>query len=209
VATHPAGRRLADDESATGGWLVDAAMVDGGPDRVVAGPFADRLEAEWAALADAPSGDGTSRVVHGVRTVTGALLLTPAPQEGAWMLELGQQLTRLGEDWFELVSDTDPLTTLVVEVTEALIEAGLPLHDCSGSGTVGGVCLTPATESGGILVSWHGHERMTLQQLHGAAADTALRRTMGAAVADVLGQRGFDVRTLGWGCGHLVTSARQ
>jgi hypothetical protein len=208
VATHPAGRRLADEGSATGWWLVDEPM-DGAPARVVAGPFPDRLEAEWAALADSPSGEATARAVHGVRTVTGALMLTPAPHEGAWMLELGQQLTRLGEDWFELVSDTDPLTTLVVEVTEALLEAGLPLHDCSGPGTVGGVCLTPCSESGGILVSWHGHERMTLQQVHGAAADTALRRTMGAAVADVLGQRGFDVQTLDWGCGHLVTSSRQ
>lgn len=203
VATHPAGSRLPDAQSVTGWWLLDA---DSG--RPVAGPFADRLEAEWAAFAEAPDLPPATRVVHGVRSVTGALLSKPAPQEGAWMLELGQQLARLGEDWFELVSDTDPLTTLVVEVAEALVEAGLPLHDCSGPGSPGGVCLTPYVECGGILVSWHGHERMTLQQVHGAAADTALRRTMSAAVADVLAQRGFDVAPLGEGCGHLVTSTR-
>lgn len=201
VATHPAGSRLPDAGSATGWWLID--LADG---RLVAGPFADRLEAEWAAFAEAPHGWPAARVVHGVRSVTGALLTKPVPEEGAWMLELGQQLTRLGEDWFELVSDTDPLTTLVVEVAEALVEAGLPLHDCSGSSSQGGVCLTPYAESGGIVVSWHGHARMTLQQVHGAAADTALRRTMTAAVADVLAQRGFDVAPLGEGCGHLVTS---
>jgi len=204
VATHPAGSRLPDGGSAAGWWLIDA---DAG--RLVAGPFADRLEAEWAAFADAPAGPPATRVVHGVRTVTGGLLPKPAPQEGAWMLELGQHLTRLGEDWFEPASDTDPLTTLVVEVAEALVEAGLPLHDCSGPGSHGGVCLTPYAEPAGILVSWHGHERMTVQQVHGAAADSALRRTMSAAVADVLAQRGFGVAPLARGCGHLVTSTRR
>jgi hypothetical protein len=124
------------------------------------------------------------------------------------MLELGQQLTRLGEDWFELVSDTDPLTTLVVEVSEALVEAGLPLHDCSGPGSGGGVCLTPCAEDGGILVTWQGHDRMTRQQVHGAEVDAALRRTMSVAVAEVLAQRGFDVQPLGGGWAHLVRSAR-
>jgi hypothetical protein len=204
-AAHPAGRRLGEGQAATGWWLVDQPDGDGAIARVLAGPFTDRLDAEWAALAKAPFGPVTTAVVHGKRSVTGALLLTPAPQEGPWMLELGQQLTRLGEEWFELASDTDPLTTLVVEVAEALIEAGLPLHD--GDGAFGGVCLTPCTDSAGILVSWHGHERMTLQQLHGAEVDAAVRRTMSAAVADVLLHRGFDVRPLGGGCGHLVTSA--
>src|SRR5690348_3106369 len=48
VATHPAGSRLPDAESATGWWLIDAAEG-----RLVAGPFPDRLEAEWAAFAEA------------------------------------------------------------------------------------------------------------------------------------------------------------
>jgi hypothetical protein len=205
VATHPAGRRLGVGEPATGWWLVDLPDDDGAAPRVVAGPFADRLDADWGALS---SGWDAARVraVYGVRTVAGAVLPKPAPHEGTWMLELGQQLTRLTEDWFDLVSDTDPLTTLVVEVAEALIEAGLPLHDCSGPGTVGGVCLTPVPQSGGILVSWHGHDRVTLEHLHGAELDEAVRQTMGAAIADVLAQRGFGVEPLGWSGGHLVTA---
>lgn len=209
VATHPAGRRMAGGESATGWWLVDHSGDDGAAARVVAGPFADRLEADWAALAGGLADADRARAVYGVRTGSGALLPRPAPQEQAWMLELGQQLTRLAEDWFELVSDTDPLTTLVVEVTEALVEAGLPLHDCAGPGPAGGVCLTPHPQRGGILVSWHGHDRMTLQQLHGAEADAALRQTMGAAAAAVLAQRGFEVEPLGWSAGHLVTADRR
>jgi hypothetical protein len=167
------------------------------------------LEADWAALAGGTAASPQAQVVYGVRTVAGGLLPKAAPQEGAWMVELGQQLTRLGEDWFEQVSDTDPLTTLVVEVAEAVIEAGLPLHDCAGGGPAGGICLTPHPAGGGILVSWHGHDRMTLQQLHGAEADVAVRQTIGAAVADVLVQRGFEVEPLGWSGGHLVTSGRR
>jgi hypothetical protein len=207
VATHPAGRRLVEGESATGWWLVEEPADDGSAARLLAGPFADRLDADWAALSAGLDG-ARARAVYGARTVAGALLPQPVPQEGAWMLELGQQLTRLTEDWFDLVSDTDPLTTLVVEVAEALIEAGLPLHDCAGAGVVGGVCLTPHPPSGGILVSWHGHDRMTLQQLHGAEADAALRQTMSAAVADVLVLRGFDVASVPWSDGHLVTGER-
>jgi hypothetical protein len=208
VATHPAGRRLAEGGSATGWWLVEEPADDGSAARLLAGPFADRLDAEWAALSAGLDG-ARARAVYGCRTVTGALLPKPVPQEGAWMLELGQQLTRLAEDWFDLVSDTDPLTTLVVEVAEALIEAGLPLHDCAGAGAVGGVCLTPHPPSGGILVSWHGHDRMTRQQLHGPEADTALRQTMSAAVADVLALRGFEVAPVAWSDGHLVTGDRR
>ena len=47
--------------------------------------------------------------------------------------ELGGQLDRLPEDWDDLLTDDDALTTLVVEVAAALVEAGLPVHDCAGS----------------------------------------------------------------------------
>ena len=100
-------------------WLVDDAGL------LVAGPFADRIDADWAAL----SADMAAVSVHGKRTADGSVTLRPAPEEQAWLRELGDQLDRLPLEWDELLSDTDPLTTLVVEVAAALVEAGLPLHD--------------------------------------------------------------------------------
>ena len=52
VATHPAGRRLGQPESAPAWWLVDEAGDDP-VDAVLAGPFADRIDADWAALSAA------------------------------------------------------------------------------------------------------------------------------------------------------------
>ena len=72
-------------------------------------------------------------VVYGVRRADGSFARRSSPQELAWLTELGAQLDRLGEDWDPLLSDSDALTTLVVEVTAALVEAGLPLHDGSAA----------------------------------------------------------------------------
>jgi hypothetical protein len=52
----------------------------------------------------------------------------------------------------------------VVEVAATLLDAGLALHDCDGPGPAGGVCLTPEPGSGGILVSWRPHDRMSVQR---------------------------------------------
>ena len=73
----------------------------------------------------------------------------------------GGRLDRLSEDWNELITDGDALTTLVVEVTAALLEVGLPLYDGqSGTGS-GGVCLTPAPDHRGVLatrIAWLGEQ---------------------------------------------------
>ena len=88
----------------------------------------------------------------------------------------------------------------------ALVEAGLALHDCDGNGPASGVCLTLDVGSGGILVSWRQHDRMSLQQVRGAAVDAAVQQAMNAAVADVLTRLGFAVEPFGTtGC-HLVTA---
>ncbi|MGK5111487.1 hypothetical protein MY520_05680 [Geodermatophilus sp. CPCC 205506] len=207
VAAHPAGRRAA--ESAPAWWLVDESDDEPGT-HLVAGPFTDRIDAEWAALASGLS--PSTRPVHGVQRADGAVVLRQTPQERAWLAELGSHLARLSEDWDLLPSDTDPRTTLVVEVGAALTEAGLPLHDCAGSaaddgGPAGGVCLSPDLDSLGILVSWHQHDRMSLQQVRGADVVAAVQQTMTTAIATVLTQLGFQVESIGWSGGLRVTAA--
>jgi hypothetical protein len=146
-------------------------------------------------------------VVYGApRADGGGLVRRQLPQERAWLSDLGDQLDRLAEDWNDLLTDEDALTTLVVEVAAAVVEAGLTLHDCTGGGPAGGVCLTPEAGHRGILVSWHRHDRMSLQQTRGAAMDAAAQRTMNAALADLLVQMGFRIESYGeTGC-SLVTA---
>jgi hypothetical protein len=208
LADLPADRP--DATGTAGWWLVrgcDDDPLDDGTLRVVSGPYVDRTAADWAALAgDAPAAAG-ARVVHGVLRSSGRLALRPSPEEQEWLAALGRQVDRLSGDWDELVSDTDPLTTLVLEVTAALLDAGLELHDCDAVNPAGGVCLTPEPGLGGVLVSWRQHDRMSVHRARGAVADTAVQRTMNAALADVLTSLGFAVgpfRTTG--C-HLVTAA--
>ena len=111
----------------------------GRPRPVVAGPFPTRAEAGWAATEHAP---GTVETVYGVRRPDGRVKRRPSPQEWAWLAYLGEQLGRLPAEWEDVVDDEDPLTTLVVEVTAALAEAGLPLHDADRGGrALGGAVL--------------------------------------------------------------------
>jgi hypothetical protein len=124
------------------------------------------------------------------------------------LAHLGEQLERLPEDWAGVLSDDDPLTTLVVEVTAALSEAGLPLHDSAGPGDeVGGACLIPEPDLGGIVVTWRQHDRMSVDRVHGHAPDVLVQQVMNRAVADVLAARGFLVDAFGGASGHLVRSA--
>ncbi|RBY77636.1 hypothetical protein DQ238_14600 [Geodermatophilus sp. TF02-6] len=200
--------------STTVGWwlateLRGAGATDGRAVRAMAGPFGDRVDADWAALAGGLPASAGARAVYGVRRPDGTLSPRTEPEERAWFAELGSQLDRLAEDWDVLVSDTDPTTTLVVEVAAALLEAGLPLHDCDGSGPAGGVCLVPDPAARGILVSWRQHDRMSRQQVRGAAPDAAVQQAMNAAVADVLTHLGFAVEPLGsTGC-HLVAPGQR
>ncbi len=185
---------------ATGGpawWLVGESA------QVLAGPFADQIDADWAALAD-----GLPAVsVFGARRVDGSVAVKPSPAERAWLGQLGAELDRLPEDWDALLSDTDPLTTLVVEVAAAVVEAGLPLQDPRRE-SAGGVCLVPEPGLRGVLVSWRPHDRMSLHQVRGATADDAVQDLMNATIADVLAQLRFVVEPYGaTGC-VLVTALR-
>jgi hypothetical protein len=181
-----------------GWWLVDEGA------QAVAGPFADRVDADWAALSQ-----GLPAVsVHGARSADGRVVPRPSPEERAWLGELSDQLDRLPGDWDAVLSDTDPLTTLVVEVAAALVEAGLPLQDASPGHRAGGVCLMPEPASRGVLVSWRAHDRMSLHDVRGGAAHATVQQSMNIAVADVLANLGFVVEPFGATGSSLVTALR-
>lgn len=221
--THPAGTRSAQrpaeaPEARTGTHAVDLAVrptVTPGPGgtgwwlvddegQAVAGPFADRVDADWALLAE-----GLPAVaVHGNRGADGRVAVRPSPQERAWLGELGNQLDRLPSDWDALLSDTDPLTTLVVEIAAALVEAGLPLHDAHGGRPAGGVCLLPELGAQGVVVSWRPHDRMSLHDVRGTTASATVQQSMNAAIADVLADLGFVIEPFGATGSSLVTALR-
>jgi hypothetical protein len=206
-SAHPAVQ-----SAAVAGWWLVVEPDEGEGRQVLAGPFPDQLDAEWAALGSGEPALMVARAVYGVRRGGGALVRRPSPQERSWYAEVGRQLERLGDDWDTLLSDTDPLTTLVVDVAAALLDAGLPVHGSAGPCTdgdpVGGVCLTPDLSRGGILITWRQHDRMTLDQVRGAAADTAVQQAMNAAVAAVLAELGFRVEPVGSTGAHLVVAER-
>ncbi|TFV67207.1 UNVERIFIED_ORG: hypothetical protein E4P37_03335 [Bacillus sp. AZ43] len=199
----PSGDVLLEGPVRQGWWLVDDEGA--GPGRVVAGPFADRAEAAWTAGmlgAELPAG---ARPVYGTRRPDGGVYRRPSPEDWAWLAHLGEQLERLPEDWDAGFSDDDPLVTLVVEVTAALAEAGLPVADSSGAAReVGGACLSPEPGLDGVVVSWRQHDRMSVDQLHGAEADALVQLAMNAALAEVLRARGFVVDAFGGASGHVV-----
>jgi hypothetical protein len=172
----------------TGWWLV--VDQEHGGDRVVAGPFADRLDASWVA--------GTldeAAAVYGVGRPDGGLDRRPSPEDRAWFAHLDEQLGRLPEDWDADLPDDDDLGTLVVEVTAALVDAGLSLHDPAGA--LGGVCLTPEVALAGVLVGWRQHDRMCVDRVHGPQVGDAVQRLMNRTLADVLELRGFTVDPFG------------
>ena len=200
ATAHPAGR------GTSAWWLVDESGDDPGT-VVLAGPFAGRVEADWAAASGGLP--ASAQAVYGTRRADGTLVRRQSPLERAWLAELGCQLDRLTDDWDELLSDADALTTLLVEVSAALVEAGLALHDSAGDSPSGGVCLVPDPGRRGILVTWRQHDRMSLERVRGAAVEAVVQRTMNAAIADVLTEMGFPVTPVGTtGC-HLVAADQQ
>lgn len=198
------GEVVLGDRVCQGWWLV--VDEERGSGRVVAGPFPDRAEASWAAGTHGHA--DPVRPAYGIRRPDGALSHRPSPQDWAWLAHVGDQLERLPGGWDAGLPDDDPLTTLVVEVTAALAEAGLPLHDSAGGGgELGGACLHPEPALGGIVVTWRQHDRVSVDQVHGAAADAAVQQVMNRALADVLLLRGFAVEGFGGASGHVVRAA--
>ena len=195
---------LLSGEVCRGWWLVVDEV--NGPGRVVGGPFPERSDAQWAGAYEHEC--DAARPVYGIRRTDGGLTRQPSPQDWAWLTHLGEQLERLPADWDAVLSDEDPLTTLVVEVTAALSEAGLPLHDDGGpASAAGGACLIPEPDLGGIVVTWRQHDRMSVDQAHGPVADAVVQHAMNRALADVLAARGFLVDAFGGASGHVVRPA--
>jgi len=197
---------VGEGRSAVGWWLVVESDDDPAQSgTIVGGPFPDQVEADWAVLTSDLPVTVRTRVVHGRRRADGALVPQSSPEERAWVGELEQQLDRLSDDWDELITDGDALTTLVVEVAAALLEVGLPLYDGQAGSGGGGVCLTPDPEHRGVLATWRQHDWMSVQRTRGPDADLAVQQTMNAAVAHVLTDMDFLVEPIGGtGC-CLVT----
>jgi hypothetical protein len=185
-----------------GWWLV--VDEETGPGRVVAGPFPDRAETGWAADALDHDGADEVRAIYGIGRADGGVDRRPSPHDWAWLAHLSAQLDRLPAGWDAGLPEDDPLATLVVEVAAALVEAGLSLHDSTGTDEVGGVCLSPEPLLGGIVVTWRQHDRMSVEQIHGASADGMVQQVMNRALAEMLQIRGFVVDAFGGASGHLV-----
>ena len=201
LAAHPAGKRVADHGPAA--WWLVAEFAELPGEQVVSGPFADRIEAEWAGLT------GAGQPVHGVRRADGRVVRRQLPEERAWLSDLSDQLDRLPAEWDHDFADDDELVTLVVEVASALVESGLPLHDCVGEEAAGGVCLTPEPGRPGIVVSWHQHHRANSEDVRSAELHGAVQAAMNIALAECLLQLGFEVEPFGdSGCSLVVVGTR-
>jgi hypothetical protein len=188
-------------------WWAVADEQDGSV-RILAGPFPDRAEAAWAAGTHGSNGTAAVRAAYGVRRADDSLNRRPSPQDWAWLAKLTEELERLPSGWDGELDEDDPLVTLLVEVTAALLEAGLPLHVTEGPGSEnGGACLTPEPALGGIVVSWRQHDRMSVDHAHGSALDSALQQVMNRALSDVLVLRGFGVESFGGSTSSVVRRA--
>jgi len=189
LAAHPAGESLK-GRPAAAWWLVDE-LEDQPGEQVVAGPFPDRIEAEWAGQAE------SGQAVYGALRPDGRIVRRQLPEERAWLSDLSEQLDRLPAEWDHDVDEDDELVTLVVEVASALVESGLALHDCAGEETAGGVCLSPEPGRPGIVVSWHQHQRATSEQVREGTVHTAVQATMVPALAECLLQLRYTVEPFG------------
>jgi hypothetical protein len=192
------GDVLVDDGRRQGWWLVD--RVGDGTGRILAGPYADRTEAAWAA-AEQGAAPGV-RPEYGARRSDGVLSPRPSPQDRAWFEHLEEQLDRLPYGWDAGLADDDPLLTLVVELTAALFDAGLQLHDPI-LGT-GGVCLAPEPVLGGVVVTWRQHDRAHADQAPAAEPAASVQQVMSHALAEVLALRSFTGDELAGSSGVVV-----
>lgn len=185
-----------------GWWLVDD---EGGPCRIVAGPFPDRIQADWAADPFEHDGGPRPQAVFGLRRADGGLDCGPSPEDDAWWSHLAEQLERLPLGWDGALPEDDPLITLAVDVMAALTEIGLPVLDCNAlEEGAGGACVTPEPRLDGIIVSWRQQHRMSVEQVHGAEATAAVGRVMNGALASALALRGFVVEPFDGVGGNVV-----
>jgi hypothetical protein len=192
------------DGAVGAGWWLVAEDADGRGGHVLAGPYADRAGAAWDASTRDADGSSDLQPVYGARRADGLLLRRPSPQDWAWLAHLGEQLERLPEDWDAAMSDSDPLGTLVVEVVGALLDAGFTLYDDAAG--AGGICLTPDPGLDGVIVAWQTSDRVSIEQVRGSAAASAVAQAMTAALALVLDGLGYPAEAFGTGSALVVRS---
>lgn len=136
-------------------------------------------------------------LVYGIRRDGGPLLPRPSPSEYAWRAFVTEQLTGLNDE--ARGRDSDPLAGLVRNVAAALLETGLPLHDCAARASrrhLGGVCLSPDPVEEAVIVGSQ-HERMSVERVRGTEAHRVVQATMNHALAHVLTGCGFTVQDVG------------
>ena len=101
-------------------------------------------------------------------------------------------------------------------MARALVEAGLPVHQCSGwdpQRRVGGVCVQPVPVRAGpaaaaaVMVSWSVHDLLGLDPAR-AGEGEAIRETMNMALADLLSALGYTIQPFG-ASGAWMATGRQ
>jgi hypothetical protein len=134
---------------------------------------------------------------------SGDVLLGDVRRPGWWLVERADVgLDRVVAGPFG--DRTEAAWAAAVQVTAALTDAGLPLHDARGAAPAGGVCLAPEPVLGGVVVTWRQHDRTSLERSAGSESDTLVQQVMGAAVAEVLSLRSFTVEQLSGSTGVVV-----
>ena len=101
---------------------------------------------------------------------------------------------------------TEPLADLTRAVARDFIAAGFAVHDCAGKAPGGGVCLTPAADARGVIVTWTQHDASGAAFGYNRYSD--LQEQMNYALADVLTTLGYPVDGFGQATAHLVTGPR-
>lgn len=100
----------------------------------------------------------------------------------------------------------DPLADLTRALARDLIAAGFTIHDCAGKAPGGGVCLTPASDRRGVIVTWTQHDAAEAVLGYGRYRD--IQEEMNCVVADVVTTLGYPIEGYGQAGAHVVTGPR-
>ena len=115
------------------------------------------------------------------------------------------EVAKLSDGWDGRLFPDHPLTVLAARITRSLVEAGFVLHDCAARLRTGGVCVTPSTGTGGVIITWTTHD-VLVQDLTRASDNAGVHEVMNYAVADVLRELGWKVDGFGEATAHIVTA---
>ena len=120
--------------------------------------------------------------------------------------DLPEQLSRLTRGWGDPLHPDTSRSRLLRSLAVSLVEAGLQLHHCAAKARGGGVCLTPATQQPGVIVTWTPHQALS----HDAQRYRdyqAVLEVMNYALGDLLLGLGYDVREFGQAGANIVVGA--